>query len=70
MGLATHSMGGFDKDKAFEVTGFSKDEYDVCCMTAVGYRGTVESLPDHFKEKESILASKRKDLSAITKEFK
>jgi hypothetical protein len=48
MGLVAHSMGGFDPAKAFEVTGYSKEEYNVHCMTAVGYRGKVEDLPKHF----------------------
>ncbi len=45
MGLATHSMGGFDQNKAFEVTGFKPEEYNVHCVTAVGYRGKIEDLP-------------------------
>ena len=49
MGLTAHGMGGFDGQKCFEVTGISPDEYDVCAMAAVGYRGKVDNLPEAYQ---------------------
>lgn len=36
LGLHTHAMGGFDTDKAFNVTRMDSDEYNVICAIAVG----------------------------------
>lgn len=38
LGLYSHAMAGFDKDKALEITNTPKDKYDVIAAIAVGYR--------------------------------
>lgn len=37
LGIATHAMAGFDKEKAYEVTGFDKDKIEIIAALAVGY---------------------------------
>ena len=63
LGLITHAMGGFDVDKAFEVTTMDADEYDAVCAVAVGKPGNVDDLPDTLKEREVL--SGRKALEEI-----
>ncbi|VAW87743.1 hypothetical protein MNBD_GAMMA16-1255 [hydrothermal vent metagenome] len=60
LGLHTHAMGGFDADKAFEVTGIDRDRYDVICAVAVGK--TSETSKD-LKNRENL--SLRKPMNEI-----
>lgn len=53
LGLHTHGMGGFDIDKAYEVTGMDPDEYNVICAIAIGKMADPDSLPDELKEREA-----------------
>ncbi|MFC4558707.1 nitroreductase family protein [Virgibacillus kekensis] len=50
-GLATHAMGGFDKNKAKEVLSIP-DNYEVHAIVAIGYQGDKESLQDKLRERE------------------
>lgn len=63
LGLHAHSMGGFDHEKARAAFGIPED-YAVGAVTALGYLGDVDALPDHFKQQEASPRS-RKPLSAV-----
>ena len=52
LGMYTHGMAGFDRNKAYEVTGVSRDDYEVQAAFVVGRYGDKESLPDDIKAKE------------------
>ena len=61
LGFHAHSMGGFDRDKirtALEVP----EDYEIGAVTAIGYLGDVDALPDSLKAAETS-ARKRKPLS-------
>jgi nitroreductase len=52
LGFHTHSMGGFDRDKvraAFQVP----EDYEIGAVTAMGYLGSVDALPDSLKAAET-----------------
>ena len=53
LGLYTHAMGGFDRDKALAAVGADGDEYDVMAALAVGWKGDAEMLPDELKAREA-----------------
>ncbi|HTU51603.1 MAG TPA: nitroreductase family protein [Acidobacteriaceae bacterium] len=61
LGFHTHSMGGFDRDKirkTFEIP----EDYEIGAVTAIGYLGNVDALPDSLKAAETSVR-KRKTLS-------
>ncbi|CAG7648239.1 nitroreductase family protein [Paenibacillus allorhizosphaerae] len=66
-GLNTHSMGGFDRDKARSILGIS-DEFDLHSVIAIGYRGPKEVLPEALQAREQ--PSTRRPLSEILFEGK
>lgn len=51
LGIATHGMGGFDREKARTVLSIP-EEYDIDLVAALGYQGDPDDLPDSFKERE------------------
>lgn len=51
LGLHAHSMGGFDREKARKLLGVPAD-YEIGAVTALGYLGDAETLPEHFKKPE------------------
>jgi nitroreductase len=51
LGLHTHSMAGFDSEKARASFGIPED-YEIGAVTALGYLGDPNSLPDQMREKE------------------
>ncbi|MDI3255420.1 MAG: nitroreductase family protein [Bacillota bacterium] len=61
LGLHTHSMAGFDHDKARKAFHVPED-YDMGAVTALGYLGDPESLPEQLKKNE-LSPRQRKDLS-------
>jgi nitroreductase len=63
LGLHTHSMAGFDKNKARVAFGIP-DTYDIGAVTALGYLGNVDNLPDGLMERE-VAPRDRKALSEI-----
>lgn len=63
LGLYTHGMGGFDIDKAYEVTGVSADDYNAICAVAVGRMGDSDTLPSDLASREK--PSDRKPLAEI-----
>lgn len=61
LGFHIHSMGGFDRDKiraAFKIP----EDFEIGAVTAIGYLGNVDALPDSFKAAETS-ARNRKPLS-------
>lgn len=63
LGLHTHSMAGFDQDKAR--TAFNiPDSYHMGAVTALGYLGNVDNLPEGLLEREAARRD-RKPLSEI-----
>ncbi|NNL76899.1 MAG: nitroreductase, partial [Desulfobacterales bacterium] len=63
MGLYAHAMAGFNLEKAYEVLGVSKDEYQVMAAIAVGRKGNADQLPDDLRTMES--PNTRKPLSEV-----
>jgi nitroreductase len=61
LGLHTHSMAGFDHDKARKAFHVPED-YDMGAVTALGYLGDPESLPEQLKKNE-LSPRQRKELS-------
>jgi nitroreductase len=51
-GLYTHQMAGVDIDKAHELFGIDKNEYQVYTAMAVGYLGDPSQLPDQLQQAE------------------
>ena len=51
LGLHTHGMAGFDKDKARAYFDLPSD-YTVGAVWALGYLGDAEALPEHLKKME------------------
>lgn len=52
LGLAAHAMGGIHPDRAHELLGVPKDEFQCLCAIAVGRRGPRDALPDDLQERE------------------
>lgn len=51
LGLHTHSMAGFDKELARASFGVPSD-YDIGAVTAIGYLGDPEELPEAYRKGE------------------
>ncbi|PKK82381.1 MAG: nitroreductase [candidate division Zixibacteria bacterium HGW-Zixibacteria-1] len=60
LGLYTHGMGGFHRDKVYDALGVSESDYEVMCAFAAGRYGDREALPEDIKAREKI--SDRKPL--------
>ena len=52
LGLHTHGMGGFDSEKAFNVTGVDPDQYNLICAMAIGKIGDSSYMSDELKSRE------------------
>jgi len=63
IGLHAHSMAGFDKEQARASFAIPTD-YDLAAVTAVGYFGDPESLPDYMRKME-VAPRQRKPLEEI-----
>jgi nitroreductase len=50
-GLATHAMGGFDRDKAREMLRVP-NEFELHAVVSIGYRDRAEALPEAYRERE------------------
>lgn len=58
LGIHSHGMAGFDRDKArnsFHVPG----DYDIAAVTALGYLGNPDTLPDNLKQMETSPRSRK-----------
>ncbi len=64
LGLYTHAMGGFNKEKALAAVGASDDEYDALAMIAVGWKGDPDTLPEEVRGRE--MASGRRMVADIS----
>jgi len=51
MGIATHPIGGFDREKARTVAKVS-DTHNIEAMIVVGFRGEADQLPKEMQERE------------------
>lgn len=51
LGLISHGMGGFDRNKTREIYQIP-DDYSIIAVAAVGKYGDKEKLPDKLKERE------------------
>ena len=63
LGLHAHSMAGFDHEKAQEAFKIP-DDFETVAVTAVGYLGDLESLPEGPRKSE-VSPRQRKDLKEI-----
>ncbi len=63
LGLHTHSMAGFDKEKARALFNIPSD-YDIGAVTALGYLGDPDTLSEHARQIE-LSPRTRKPLSEI-----
>ena len=61
LGLHTHSMAGFDQEKARAAFGIP-ESFQIGAVTALGHLGDVESLPEGLREQE-LSPRKRKPLA-------
>lgn len=52
-GWAAHGMGGFDRERSYEVLGVDKARYEVMAAIAVGRTGAPELLPDDLRVRET-----------------
>lgn len=66
-GLVTHGIEGFDYGRARKELEIS-DDYDICCIIAIGKRGKKEALPAQMQEYEK--PNQRKPLKDIIMEGK
>jgi nitroreductase len=53
LGLFAHGMAGFEREKAFALTGANPDETDIIAAIVVGRRGEAGNLPDGIREREA-----------------
>jgi len=63
LGLHTHGMAGYDKDKARAHFDLPED-YETGAVWALGYLGDPETLPEHLKKME-LAPRERKPLEAF-----
>jgi nitroreductase len=68
LGLHCHGMGGFDQDKAYEVTNVDAGKYNAICVIAIGKMTSPESLSLDLQENES--PSDRKPVAEFISEGK
>ena len=52
LGLSTHAIGGFDKDKARNLLNVP-DDFDLHAVITIGYRGEKEVLDKNLQEREN-----------------
>lgn len=67
LGLYAHGMAGFDRDKAYALTGASPDDIEIIAAIAVGRKGDPEALSEDQRKRES--PSMRKGIEELTKEL-
>lgn len=65
LGIHTHGMAGFDRDRAASLTGIDPDEFKPMCVIAIGRRGDPDELPDGVEERSDSSPRKEIDEFAI-----
>lgn len=68
LGLHCHGMGGFDQDKAYQITNVDADKYTAICVIAIGKMIPPDTLPPDLQEKE--IPSNRKPIADFISEGK
>lgn len=63
LGLYAHAMAGFNQNKAYQILGVPKEDYQVMVAIAVGRRGDPSQLPEGLAELES--PNTRKPLAEV-----
>jgi len=63
LGLYTHGMAGFDREKVYDVLNVAEKDYEALCAFAIGRYGDREALPDDMKKDEQ--PNTRKPLKEI-----
>lgn len=63
LGLHSHSMAGFDHEMA-QAAFRIPDDFETVAVTAVGYFGNLDSLPDYLRQREET-PRQRKDLKEL-----
>lgn len=53
LGLATHFMGGFHKDKTYSVLNVDPEKYEAQAAFVIGYQGSLEVLPEPMRERDA-----------------
>ena len=66
LGLHAHAMAGFSRERAGEILGVSREDYDIMAAVAVGHRCAAEILPEEFAVREK--PSDRQPLAEIARE--
>lgn len=62
LGLATHAIGGFDRDKARALLNVP-DDIELHAVIAIGYQGDAADLPESLQQRE--IPNQRKPLSEV-----
>lgn len=52
LGLYTHAMAGYRRDRAYQAAGIPEEEYEVICAIAIGKYGDPEDLPGEIRASE------------------
>lgn len=68
LGLHAHAMAGFSREKACEILGVPREDYDIMAAVAVGYRDDANVLPAEVAAREQ--PSGRKPLAEVAREGK
>jgi len=63
LGLVAHGMGGFDRERSYDVLGVPREEFIVQAAIAVGFPGDTSDLPEDLQERE--VPSNRKHVDEI-----
>lgn len=66
LGLHSHAMAGFNREKAYEILHVPADEYDIMAAIAVGRRAEPSVLPEAIAVKD--VPSGRKPLQEVARE--
>ncbi|OXM86190.1 nitroreductase family protein [Paenibacillus rigui] len=67
LGIASHAIGGFDREKARTLLNVP-DQYELHAVIALGYQGDAAQLPDGLRERE--VPNTRVDLNQVVFEGK
>jgi len=63
LGLYTHGMGGFDREKVYDALNIPREDYTVIAAFALGRYGDREKLPEDFLKEEQ--PNNRKPLETL-----